>query len=66
MKGKRTLAPPTEFRSVKNFLPPSKRESMVDIAMQQPAKKVARVNCPVSKALTGIPEVTLAATLAPA
>jgi lipoyl-dependent peroxiredoxin len=26
----------------------------------------AKQNCPVSKALTGVPEVTLAATLAPA
>lgn len=35
----------------------------VDAAAFQQAAETAKANCPVSKALTGVPEITLAATL---
>jgi lipoyl-dependent peroxiredoxin len=36
----------------------------IDAAVFQAAADVAKENCPVSKALAGVPEITLAATLA--
>jgi lipoyl-dependent peroxiredoxin len=36
----------------------------IDAAAFQAAAEVAKENCPVSKALAGVPEITLAATLA--
>jgi len=36
----------------------------IDAAAFQTAAEVAKENCPVSKALAGVPEITLAATLA--